>query len=212
MSSPPPTPKHPHLPLALLATVLLTLLVYRGYGLRFATRPTDHYPAAAAVDLNAADKSELLQVPGIGPSLADAILTHRRSVGRFEQVDDLAAVRGIGPKTIDRLRPWVRVGEGEAGVVARGQEPQVERLERKPSAERPMTTAGGKKLEPGETINVNTASAEELQRLPGIGGTLAGRVVAEREKRPFASVEDLERVSGIGSKTVEKLRPFVLVK
>ena len=40
-------------------------------------------------------------------------------------------------------------------------------------------------------------------------GKRAGRIVVEREKKPFASVEDLRRVSGIGAKTLEKLRPFL---
>jgi competence protein ComEA len=203
-----PIPRSRQLPLAVLGGVALLLLAYRGYGPRFATRPTDDLPPAAAVrvDLNAADRTELLQVPGIGPNLADAILTHRQARGRFESVDDLDGVKGIGGKTLGRLREWVRVEP----TVARGQsEPAVERLERKPPAQPPPT---GKLAEGDPPIDVNAASAEELQRLPGIGPTLAARIVAERAKRPFAAVEDLRRVSGIGPKTVEKLRPFVAVK
>jgi competence protein ComEA len=155
----------------------------------------------------------LLQIPGVGPVLADAILTHRQSVGRFDRVEDLADVRGIGAKTLDKLRPWVKVGEPGPGYVARGQEPAVEQLARKPSPERLAAPApSGKKLRPGETLDVNAATADELQRLPGIGPVLAARIIAERERRPFASDDDLRRVSGIGPKTLEKLRPFVVVK
>src|SRR5947208_3121663 len=111
MSEPPPARRpDPHLPLVLLAAAVLGLLAYRGYGPRVSTRPTEHQPVASnPVDLNAADKAELLQIPGIGPSLADAILTHRREVGRFDRVEDLTAVRGIGAKTLDKLRPWTAV-------------------------------------------------------------------------------------------------------
>jgi competence protein ComEA len=218
MSAPSP-PQRPdsHLPLVLLAVAVLALLAYRGYGPRLAARPTELQPVAAnPVDLNAADKAELVQIPGIGPSLADAILTHRHTVGRFDRVEELTDVHGIGAKTLDRLRPWLTVGtkEGHTGLfLARGQEPQVERLERKPTppAARPPVLTGVK-LQPGETLNVNTATPDELQRLPGIGPALAARIVAERERQPFVSVEDLQRVSGIGPKTVEKLRPFVLIK
>src|SRR5438046_3172570 len=153
MSEPPPARRpDPHLPLVLLAAAVLGLLAYRGYGPRVSTRPTEHQPVASnPVDLNAADKAELLQIPGIGPTLADAILTHRREVGRFDRVEDLTAVRGIGAKTLDKLRPWVTVGDGPE-FVARGQEPPVERLERKPRpASGPAPTAQGKKLGPGET-------------------------------------------------------------
>ena len=58
-------------------------------------------------------------------------------------------------------------------------------------------------------IDVNRASAAELQRLPGIGPKLSERIVEERLKGPFKSVEDLRRVSGIGPKTVERLRNYV---
>jgi competence protein ComEA len=211
MSAPPPPTKHPQIPLVILAAVVLVLLAYRGYGPRYATRPADHLqPAAPGIDLNTADKTELLQIPGVGPSLADAILSHRQAVGRFDKVDDLSRVRGVGPKTLDKFRQWVRVGEDEEdNPRGRTPEPAVERLERKPAPPRTSPAIGSKKVEPGETVNVNAASSGELQRLPGVGPAMASRIVAEREKRPFAAAEDLRRVSGIGPKTLEKLRPFL---
>jgi len=60
-------------------------------------------------------------------------------------------------------------------------------------------------------VNVNSASVEELATLPGIGPSKAAAIVAEREKKPFASVADLERVRGIGPRTVEDLREKVTV-
>lgn len=62
-------------------------------------------------------------------------------------------------------------------------------------------------------ININNATAVELEELPGIGPARAGAIVREREKNgPFRQVEDLARVSGIGSKTVEALREYVTVQ
>ena len=58
---------------------------------------------------------------------------------------------------------------------------------------------------------MNRATVEELQRLPGIGPTLSGRIVQVREREPFHSVDELRRVPGIGPKTLERLRPFVTV-
>lgn len=69
-----------------------------------------------------------------------------------------------------------------------------------------------KPLAPGETIDPNTASAEELDRLPGIGPALADRIVAERERGgPFTSVADLERVRGIGAATRRRLEPYLRI-
>ena len=61
-----------------------------------------------------------------------------------------------------------------------------------------------------EQIDPNTASAEELDRLPGVGPATAERIVRERtEGGPFATVADLTRVSGIGPKSLERLRPHL---
>lgn len=61
-------------------------------------------------------------------------------------------------------------------------------------------------LAPGERINPNTAPAAELDRLPGVGPALAGRIIASRERDgAFRSVSDLRRVAGIGERTAERL-------
>lgn len=61
-------------------------------------------------------------------------------------------------------------------------------------------------------VNINTASAEELQTLSGIGEVTARAIVDERDQNgPYASVEDLMRVSGIGEKKFAKLRDHICV-
>lgn len=65
-------------------------------------------------------------------------------------------------------------------------------------------------LEEDEQIDPNTASAEELDRLPGVGPATAERIVRERtEGGPFATVAELTRVSGIGPRSLERLRPHL---
>jgi competence protein ComEA len=62
-------------------------------------------------------------------------------------------------------------------------------------------------------ININTASAEELAQLKGIGPSYAAKIVAYREKNgPFKMPEDLMQVSGIGQKTVEANQEFIIVE
>jgi len=66
--------------------------------------------------------------------------------------------------------------------------------------------------EKDDMVNLNTASAEELTSLPGIGEVLAARIVAYREEHgPFQTLDDLMQVSGIGSKVVEEIRDLVTV-
>ena len=63
---------------------------------------------------------------------------------------------------------------------------------------------------PPVRTNLNTASAADLQRLPGIGPALAGRIVAYREANgPFRSPAQIVEVKGIGEKTFEKLAPWI---
>lgn len=61
-----------------------------------------------------------------------------------------------------------------------------------------------------EPLNVNTATAEELERLPRIGPVLARRIIEYRETHgPFRRIEELEAVPGIGPKTLEELAPLI---
>lgn len=63
--------------------------------------------AAYQVDANAAAWPELAQMPGIGPTLAHRIVESRQQHGPFRDPEDLMRVRGIGPKTLERMRPYL---------------------------------------------------------------------------------------------------------
>jgi len=66
-------------------------------------------------------------------------------------------------------------------------------------------------MDPGHRLNVNTASAEELVRLPGIGPALAQAIIKYRAQEPFAKPEDLRKVKGIGDKLYERIKDQVTV-
>ena len=57
-----------------------------------------------------------------------------------------------------------------------------------------------------QTININTADKEDLMKLPGIGGTLADRIIEYRSTTRFQRIEDIMNVSGIGQATFEKMK------
>jgi competence protein ComEA len=66
-------------------------------------------PPRFPIDLNRASAAELEQLPGIGPVLAARIVELRRLRGRFQSVEELLDVHGIGPKRLEQIRPYVIV-------------------------------------------------------------------------------------------------------
>lgn len=67
-------------------------------------------PTRQRIDLNAADAAALSLLPGVGPALAQRIAAYRRSHGPFHTLADLQAVKGVGPRIVAKLKPWVTVG------------------------------------------------------------------------------------------------------
>jgi competence ComEA-like helix-hairpin-helix protein len=61
------------------------------------------------------------------------------------------------------------------------------------------------------TLNLNTATAEQLDLLPGVGPSTAEKIVTYREAHAFRSTKQLLRIKGIGRKTYDRIRPFVVV-
>jgi comEA protein len=82
-----------------------------------------------------------------------------------------------------------------------------------PNDEHPQNRTKSVTLNKPALLNINTASVEELQTLPNIGEATAQRIVDYRTQHgDFDSVDAIQNVKGIGTKTLEKLRPFVDAK
>ena len=66
---------------------------------------------AAEININSADLASLQQLQGVGPAKAQAIVDYREANGPFTTVDDLSAVSGIGPRTVELNRERIRVSD-----------------------------------------------------------------------------------------------------
>ncbi len=147
--------------------------------------------AAPRVNLNTASQAQLDTLPGIGPKKARAIIDWRKAHGGFKSVTELLQVKGIGRKTLEKLRPLVTLDGSEQG-----------------GSSTPADPAAG--ASGSGAVNVNTAPAARIESLKGIGPKAAARVVAFRQMHgPFLKVTDLTRIKGIGDKTLAKFRDRV---
>jgi len=95
-----------------IKTLAIVLLLLFAAGPALAEQPATPPPAAKAplqgtVNINTADATQLALLPGIGPKAADSIIEYRKSAGDFTSIDDLVKVKGIGPKTLEKLRPYL---------------------------------------------------------------------------------------------------------
>jgi competence ComEA-like helix-hairpin-helix protein len=161
------------------------------------------------LDADAASAAELSRLPRVGLALAKTIVANRDTHGAFGSVPALDRVPGIGPGLLRTLGPHLSFsGSVEAGLPG-GQSA---------AAGTPLASPGLRESPPsqrgpaGPALNVNRATAVELEALPGIGPALARRIVADRESQgPFATVAALDRVSGIGPALLARLEGLITV-
>jgi competence ComEA-like helix-hairpin-helix protein len=150
------------------------------------------------VNLNTADAAALEDLPGIGPAHAKAIIAARP----FKSVDELASVKGIGKSRSDRLQDLVTV---TAPAAAKKTATAKNTAAKKADA----TTKDMPKLKAGQKIDINTASKDELDVLPGIGPVRAQAII---DGRPFKAIEDVMKVKGIKEVEFGKIKDMITVK
>ena len=101
---------------------------------------------------------------------------------------------------------WLTEPQASAAPAATAASPETAAPEAKPKKSKGKQQLTGK-------LNLNTATEEELQLLPGVGPSKAERIVAWRKKNGgFKRVADLRKVKGFGYKTLKKLEPFLDIK
>lgn len=147
------------------------------------------------LDLNKATAEEMeADLPGVGPATAKKIVAGRP----YASVDDLAKA-GVPKRVIESIRPHVTLGAA---------------MEAKSNTSKPKT-AGSKSVESKvelakETakgkVNLNTAELAALEDLPGIGPAAAKAIV---DGRPWKSVDELDKIRGLGKNRIAALRDLV---
>jgi competence protein ComEA len=96
--------------LAASALALLAAMWWRHGGPRGGMIDVDRAPPLVAqfqLDINRADWPELIQLPGVGQVLAQRWIAERERGGAFRSHDDLSRIRGVGPRTLERIRPYL---------------------------------------------------------------------------------------------------------
>ncbi len=91
---------------SVFAFLLLSLVLLSG-----GVAQAESQSNSGTLDLNQATAEQLEALPGIGEVKAAAILAVRDTKGGFQSMEDLEAVRGIGPALVEKLRPLVKVGK-----------------------------------------------------------------------------------------------------
>jgi len=185
-----------------------------------ADEATKGVSAAAAIDLNTADQKTLESLPGIGPVLAKAIIAGRP----YKSVDDLNKVKGISASKLKAIKDKVTVGAAAAApaaapsaaalpaVTEKAASAQKQVTEKAASTQKQVNEKASKsasKLSPGQRVNINSASKEELEMIPGIGPAKSQAII---DGRPYNTAEDIMKVKGIKQGIFNKIKDYITVR
>ena len=193
-------------PLLLWLVVLVGAVVLLG-------APVVYGGAKALIDLNSAPQKDLESLKGVGPATAKKIIDGRP----YKSVEELSRA-GVPAKTIESLKPLVTVGSAPAAAAATPApakaSPAPDSGTKASPAQKVPPPAEKKaaplaKLAPGERVNINTASKEKLDVLPGIGPVKAQAII---DGRPYAKPEDIMKVKGIKQGEFNKIKDLITVR
>lgn len=179
--------------------------------------------AQKLIDLNTASDKELESIKGVGPATAKKIVAGRP----YKSVDELSKA-GLSAKQVDAIKPFVTVGSAAPAPAAPAKEapakaattmaPAKPAAEAKPAKETKAekatksaekATKSTMKLAPGQKVNINKATKEELDALPGIGPVKAQAII---DGRPYKKTEDIMKVKGIKQGEFNKIKDLIAVE
>lgn len=197
--------------LPLLAIALFTAFSMTGsFAQTTNTTPGAKAKPAASVDVNSADSKTLQTLPGIGSATAKRIIDGRP----YQTVADLAKVKGLTAAKLNAIKdrlvfgPAVTAPSTNAAVPAKVKVAATNAVTGRTATPK----AAASTLAPGQMVNINTASAADLDKVPGIGPVKAQAMVHYRAQNGnFKTIEDIQKVKGIKSATFAKIKAYIKV-
>ncbi|RZC35267.1 endonuclease/exonuclease/phosphatase family domain-containing protein 1-like [Asbolus verrucosus] len=163
----------------------------------------DNEERVELLNINQASEEELMTLPEVNREIAKSIVEHRKAIGRFRKVEDLALVRGIGADKLENLRPEICVTNRRNQSCASSRAQSYDSLR---SADSRLTVKSNR------LINVNKANVFELQCVHGITQEIAAAIVHYRDKKgPFKQLEDLLKTKVIDRIRLDNLSRFLTV-
>jgi competence protein ComEA len=184
-----------------ICTVVISTLVLGVKTVSFAQKKATEV-LGAVIDINTADQKTLESLPGVGKATAKAIIAGRP----YKSIDDLKRVKGMSDAKIQALKDKVTVGGAAASTIPAAASQKASSTQK--SATEKVSKAASK-LAPGQRININTATKQEIEALPGIGPVKAQAII---EGRPYDKPEDIMKVKGIKQKIFEKIKDNITVR
>jgi len=180
--------------------------------------------APQKVDVNTATQQELEALPGIGPATAAKIIAGRP----YSSINDLSRA-GVTDAQIEKLKPVAKASrvksekpaakdEASASSSAASEKSaksekssrseKAEKSEKSGASDMSKSSSKADKAAASGPVDLNTASAEQLEALPGVGKATAKKII---EGRPYASVDDLSK-AGVSRSTIDKIRGSVVAQ
>lgn len=144
---------------------------------------------------------------GLKEKTIQTILNFRSKGGKFKQAEDIRKIYGLKKEDADKLIPYIQIPSDN--IVASRREKQTSSIDSNPSIKKQNFVSATKKI---ESIDINTATAEQWKSLPLIGDVLSNRIVKFRNKLGgFTTIDQVKQTYGLSDSTFQIIKPYLTI-